>query len=121
MPLVRPLLASASRSAMEGRAFPPQYAATWVGWFGVRGACKGRPNSLVRSDKHRSIHMRQSLMACALALVACSTNPGVQTQAMPPPATPDNPLLADWTGPYDGVPPWGEVRPALFPDAFQRA
>ena len=26
-----------------------------------------------------------------------------------------NILLADWTGPYDGVPPWDQVRPELFP------
>ncbi len=32
---------------------------------------------------------------------------------------PDNVLLADWTGPYDGVPPWDKVRPELFPEAIQ--
>jgi peptidyl-dipeptidase Dcp len=32
---------------------------------------------------------------------------------------PDNILLADWTGPYDGVPPWDQVRPDLFPEAIQ--
>ncbi|KQM94856.1 M3 family metallopeptidase [Sphingomonas sp. CFBP9021] len=30
-----------------------------------------------------------------------------------------NPLLADWTGPAGGVPPWNKVRPALFPQAFE--
>ncbi|PTM46911.1 peptidyl-dipeptidase Dcp [Sphingomonas aerolata] len=30
-----------------------------------------------------------------------------------------NPLLADWTGPAGGVPPWDKVRPELFPQAFQ--
>lgn len=34
-------------------------------------------------------------------------------------AVPNNILLADWTGPYDGVPPWDEVKPALFPGAIQ--
>ncbi|EZP57504.1 M3 family metallopeptidase [Sphingomonas sp. RIT328] len=29
-----------------------------------------------------------------------------------------NPLLADWTGPYGGVPPWDKVTPELFPEAF---
>jgi peptidyl-dipeptidase Dcp len=29
-----------------------------------------------------------------------------------------NPLVAPWTGPYGGVPPWDEMRPELFPDAF---
>ena len=32
---------------------------------------------------------------------------------------PDNILLADWTGPYDGVPPWDRVKPELFPEAIQ--
>ena len=26
---------------------------------------------------------------------------------------------AEWTGPYDGVPPWDQVKPELFPEAFQ--
>src|SRR3546814_1110708 len=29
-----------------------------------------------------------------------------------------NPLLAPWTGPYEGVPPWDKMDPELFPDAF---
>lgn len=36
-------------------------------------------------------------------------------------AVPNNILLADWSGPYDGVPPWDKVTPALFPQAFQFA
>lgn len=36
-------------------------------------------------------------------------------------AVPDNILLANWTGPYDGVPPWDQVKPELFPEAFQFA
>lgn len=37
------------------------------------------------------------------------------------PVTPTtSPLLAEWTGPYGGVPPWDQVRPELFPAAFQQ-
>src|SRR5690606_32316146 len=32
----------------------------------------------------------------------------------------DNPLLAGWTGPYGGVPPWDQVRLERFPEAFER-
>ena len=32
-----------------------------------------------------------------------------------------NPLLAEWTGPYGGVPPWDKVRPELFGEAFTTA
>lgn len=38
--------------------------------------------------------------------------------AQPATAVPDNILLKDWTGPYDGVPPWDQVRPELFDEAF---
>ncbi|MDP1026564.1 M3 family metallopeptidase [Sphingomonas sp. KR1UV-12] len=42
--------------------------------------------------------------------------------AQPPAATPAaNPLTAEWTGPYGGVPPWDKVRPELFPAAFEAA
>ena len=41
--------------------------------------------------------------------------------AAPAAAVPSNPLLAEWTGPYGGVPPWDKVRPDLFPEAFQFA
>ncbi len=40
----------------------------------------------------------------------------VKAASVPVPA---NILLADWTGPYEGVPPWDQVRPALFPEALQ--
>ncbi|MEO5612365.1 MAG: M3 family peptidase, partial [Sphingomicrobium sp.] len=32
---------------------------------------------------------------------------------------PDNVLLADWTGPYGGVPPWDRVKITQFPEAPQ--
>ena len=31
-----------------------------------------------------------------------------------------NPMLATWTGPYSGVPPWDKMDPELFPDAFTK-
>ena len=31
---------------------------------------------------------------------------------------PANPLTAQWTGPYGGVPPWDQMRPDRFPAAF---
>jgi peptidyl-dipeptidase Dcp len=33
----------------------------------------------------------------------------------------DNPLLAPWSGPYGGVPPWDQARPELLPAAFVTA
>ena len=37
-------------------------------------------------------------------------------QAVQAPAA--NPLIAPWTGPYGGVPPWDKVKPELFPAIF---
>ena len=36
------------------------------------------------------------------------------------PAAPDNPLLADWTTPYE-APPFGRIKPEHFRPAFDRA
>ncbi len=61
--------------------------------------------------------MRHILLAAgASALMATSafaqTNPPAAAQAT-------NPLMADWTGLYGGVPPWDKVKPELFPAAFE--
>jgi peptidyl-dipeptidase Dcp len=70
--------------------------------------------------------------AAAAALAGCTTvnesaapassAAPTQTAAAPAeaaPAMPANILLADWTGAYDGVPPWDKVTPELFPEAIQ--
>lgn len=46
-----------------------------------------------------------------------------QTAAKAPTTAPasSNPMLAPWTGPYEGVPPWDKADPELFPDAFAKA
>jgi peptidyl-dipeptidase Dcp len=56
------------------------------------------------------------LAASAVALMA-STSVVAQTAPATTPAA--NPLLADWTGPMGGVPPWDKVRPDVFPQAFE--
>jgi peptidyl-dipeptidase Dcp len=45
----------------------------------------------------------------AASLLACATAPAKKTVAAPTPMT-ENPLLARWTGPYGGVPPFDQVR-----------
>ena len=32
-----------------------------------------------------------------------------------------NPLIAPWTGPYGGVPPWNQAKAEYFPGAFEAA
>lgn len=62
--------------------------------------------------------MRRFLLAAGLTAMTLSTlssaQPPVQAAAV-------NPLLAEWAGPYGGVPPWDKVRPELFPGALQAA
>lgn len=53
------------------------------------------------------------------ATAAAQTRPGTPLPTAP--AVPDNVLLAEWTGPYGGVPPFDRVEPALFGPAFQFA
>jgi len=48
---------------------------------------------------------------------AVTAGPGPVQSAVTAPTS--NPLLADWSGPYGGVPPWDKVRPELFPAAFE--
>src|SRR5688572_21075104 len=57
--------------------------------------------------------------AAAAQTAAGPVTPITDKRAMVPEAK--NLLLAEWTGPYGGVPPWDRVKPALFPEAFQYA
>jgi peptidyl-dipeptidase Dcp len=60
--------------------------------------------------------------AAAIALAsapALAASQGAMPAAAASVAVPNNVLLADWTGPYDGVPPWDKVKPELFPEAIQ--
>lgn len=41
--------------------------------------------------------------------------------AKPAAAASENPMLAPWTGPYEGVPPWDKLDPEQFPGAFEKA
>jgi peptidyl-dipeptidase Dcp len=56
------------------------------------------------------------LSVTALAIAAMTVQQG---SAKPPSST--NPLTRPWSGPYGGVPPWDEAKPALFPGAFEAA
>ncbi len=62
------------------------------------------------------------LAVSAAALMASQSAAGQAGSPNGPATTPAaNPLLADWTGPAGGVPPWDKVRPELFPQAFETA
>jgi len=70
--------------------------------------------------------MKLILMAGAAVLAMAAAVPAVGAEqaeagAAATVAVPNNPLLAKWTGPYDGVPPWDQVKPELFDEAIQFA
>ena len=72
--------------------------------------------------------MKTVLLASAAALsVAAATTAAAFAQSDAPAAkaaaaaATDNVLLADWSGPFGGVPPFDRVRPDMFPQAFQVA
>ncbi|HUP45897.1 MAG TPA: M3 family metallopeptidase [Thermoanaerobaculia bacterium] len=54
-------------------------------------------------------------LAAALALAACTTT----TMTDPVLMAPQNPLLAEWEGPYGGVPPFDDVEVAHFKPALE--
>lgn len=59
--------------------------------------------------------MSLSMPAAVNAQEAEMTTNGEMTSAE------TNPLLAEWTGPFEGVPPWDEMAPEYFPGAFEAA
>jgi peptidyl-dipeptidase Dcp len=60
-----------------------------------------------------------AIVALGIGGAALAQRSQSAANAAPQPAR--NILLEDWTGPYDGVPPWDQARPAMFPEAFQAA
>ena len=77
-----------------------------------------------------SSRSRALLLATAMAVAAAdnvSATTGVSTQADKstgagaPASSSQNPLLAEWTGPYGGVPPFDRVRVADFKPALEAA
>ena len=69
--------------------------------------------------------MKKFLMAGAAALATAAAIPAVAADtttaasAASSVAVPNNVLLADWKGPYQGVPPWDQVKPEQFDEAIQ--
>ena len=68
--------------------------------------------------------MKMILMAGAAVLAMGAAMAPVNAQTATTAANvavPNNVLLADWKGPYGGVPPWDQVRPEQFDEAIQFA
>jgi peptidyl-dipeptidase Dcp len=61
---------------------------------------------------------RRSFLAAASAT---ALSPMIAKAAAPDAAPTDNPLVAPWTGPHGGLPPFDKVKPELFAAAFEAA
>ena len=57
----------------------------------------------------------------AVIAILAATPAMAQAQRAVTATAANNVLLQDWKGPYDGVPPWDQVKPELFSSAFQVA
>jgi peptidyl-dipeptidase Dcp len=78
-----------------------------------------------------SFIVRTGLLVLATAVAGCATmqnqastldaSADAAASAPAPAADPDNPLLAEWTGPYGGVPPFDRVRIEHFRPALEAA
>ena len=71
--------------------------------------------------------MKSILLGGAAAIAFAASTPafaaetGATGASAATAVVPDNILLKKWTGPYDGVPPWDQVKVDQFPGAFQFA
>jgi peptidyl-dipeptidase Dcp len=59
--------------------------------------------------------------AAALLLSGVAMTAVAHAKEMKSPQAAEPTLLQEWTGPYDGVPPWDKVKVSQFPAAFQAA
>lgn len=57
------------------------------------------------------------LATTSLLATTAEARPMLQTAPAPDPA----PMLDKWPGPFDGVPQWDKLKPAMFPTAFEKA
>ncbi len=68
-----------------------------------------------------ALHARAAVLALGAALAGCATVQPVTTTEPTAAAPSANPLLADWAGPYGGVPPFDRVRVEHFEPALEAA
>ena len=60
-----------------------------------------------------------AVLATSAAMPALAADQAATASAVASVNVPNNVLLADWKGPYEGVPPWDQVKPEQFDEAIQ--
>ena len=73
------------------------------------------------TQRRRTGPGRRDVLTGAAALACAAAVPGSAIAARARPDAPANPLLADWSGPFGGVPPFDKVRVADFKPALEAA
>ena len=69
-----------------------------------------------------TVNREEAAMASAEAAIeAAGQAIEAAAEAQPEVPVPNNPLLAEWSGPFGGVPAWDKVQPGMFPEALQFA
>ena len=71
--------------------------------------------------RHIALLMAGSAMLSACTPATTSTDTMASTDTTVTPAPSGNPLTAEWTGPYAGVPAWDKLDVEQFPAAFEEA
>jgi len=68
-----------------------------------------------------TISIRKFLLGTTamLVLASCNSNHQTTTETQSVSNVAENTILQKWTGPYDGVPPWDQIKVSDFPGAFQ--
>jgi len=72
--------------------------------------------------RHLSILLASTAMMVGYSqMTATAAEPTAAAKPATTAPAGENPMLAPWTGPFEGVPPWDKMDPELFPDAFAKA
>jgi peptidyl-dipeptidase Dcp len=88
---------------------------------GLRRAPRHARLSAESNAARRHVSRSESSMKALLALTMAVTVPSAFSLAAPANSPATSALSAPWPGPYGGVPPWDQVKPADFPAAFTAA
>ena len=76
------------------------------------------PRTAHRPVRHLSMLLASTTLMMGYSQMSLAAEPAAKAPVSAPAGA--NPMLATWTGPYEGVPPWDKMDPALFPDAFAK-
>src|SRR6056297_2702740 len=88
----------------------------------MKSRTAGSLNDTGPRDERKQTVRTVAVVAVLISLSGAAAEPAdAQPSGDPQTMTSDSPLLAPWSGPYGGVPPWDAVRVGEFEPAFDRA